>query len=173
MTTAVASSARSNRRSWTLTNRITEEKSLARTTFDIRPFDALSVEELYDILYLRNRVFVAQQEITAEPDVDGRDPDAHHAMLWLGAGGAEESTAQRSMLGTARIFVSESASSSSNPSGELEPAVIGRVAVDPNRQRQGHGTELMKQIQSWLGDRPAELHAQAYLQEWYEGLGWS
>jgi predicted GNAT family N-acyltransferase len=31
----------------------------------------------------------------------------------------------------------------------------------------------MHKIQSFLGDHPAELHAQAYLEDWYCSLGWS
>jgi len=31
---------------------------------------------------------------------------------------------------------------------------------------------MMKAIQTWLGDDEAELHAQAYLEDWYGDLGW-
>jgi ElaA protein len=119
--------------------------------FDIRPFDALSLRELYDILALRDRVFVVGQKITDEPEVDGLDPRAWHAQV-LDEKGV--------LVATLRVFLDE------------EPAIVGRVATEPTRQGQGIGTWMMTQCQAWLGDRPAMMHAQAYLEGWYGRLGW-
>ena len=118
--------------------------------FDIVPFDELSSRELYDLLHLRDVVFVVGQKITAVPEVDGLDPRCAHARAFN----------DDRVVGTARIFVNE------------HPMVVGRVAVHPDFQRQGIGSQLMQHVQAWLGSRAAELHAQAYLEEWYAGLGW-
>lgn len=118
---------------------------------DLRHFDELTTRELYDLLHLRDLVFVVGQKITAVPEIDGLDPQCVHARLVDGDG---------VLLGTARIFAAQ------------RPLVVGRVAVHPDRQRGGVGTVLMQQIQQWLGDRPAELHAQAHLEAWYTRLGW-
>jgi ElaA protein len=118
---------------------------------DIRAYEALTRDELYDILHLRCEVFVVGQEITAEPEIDGRDPECAHALA-RGPDGE--------LLGTARIFVHE------------EPMSVGRVAVRPDVQRQGVGTAMMEAVQKWFGDEDAELHAQAYLEDWYSELGW-
>ena len=117
---------------------------------DIKPYDELSRDELHDIFMLRNIVFVVGQGITAEPEVDGRDPECEHAMLWEGD----------RLLGTARIFHRE------------DPQVVGRVAVLTDRQGEGLGTELMEAVQEHIGTARAELHAQAHLEEWYTRLGW-
>ena len=119
--------------------------------FRLVPFDALELLELYGILHLRDRVFVVGQGITAEPEVDGRDPECHHVLCHQGP----------TLVGTARVFVAAS------------PLMVGRIAVDPARQRCGVGTWMMRQIQAWLGPRPAEMHAQAYLEGWYARLGWA
>ena len=63
-------------------------------------------------------------------------------------------------MGTARVFF------------DREPIIVGRVAVATGRQRGGIGTEMMRAIGSAIGDRPAELHAQAHLEAWYHRLGW-
>ncbi|MFU8806058.1 MAG: GNAT family N-acetyltransferase [Bradymonadaceae bacterium] len=118
--------------------------------FALKRFEALSLQELYDVLYLRNVVFVVGQKITSEPEVDGLDPRCSHAMLYAGD----------ELVGTARVFDEES------------PMVIGRVAVHTERQREGLGTILMERIQDELGDTACELHAQAHLEEWYSRLGW-
>jgi ElaA protein len=118
--------------------------------FEICHFDDLSAREVYDLLHLRDLVFVVGQQITAEPEVDGLDPDCMHARLVVDG----------SPIATARIF------------HEKAPMIVGRVAVHPDSQRQGIGTVLMRHLQDWLGERPAELHAQSHLEEWYASLGW-
>ncbi len=119
----------------------------------IRHFDDLSKRELYDILWLRDVVFVVGQKITAVSEVDGLDPDCQHAMLFDGA----------ELIGTARIFADE------------DPIIVGRVAIHPERQGEGLGTELMQAVQSHIDlnlEKNAELHAQAHLEAWYSRLGW-
>ena len=113
-------------------------------------YDSLSPDDLYSILHLRCLVFVTGQQITSVPEIDGRDPECAHAMA----------TIDGELVGTARIFVDE------------DPMSIGRVAVAPDRQREGIGTAMMEAIQVWLDGREAELHAQAYLEDWYASLGW-
>lgn len=119
-------------------------------TFELKHFDALTTRELYDVLWLRDLVFVVGQKITSEPEVDGLDPECHHAMLRV----------DHRVVGTARVFA------------DRHPIVVGRVAVHGEFQGKGLGTALMQDVQQWIGDRPAELHAQAHLQDWYTSLGW-
>lgn len=119
----------------------------------IKHFDDLSKRELYDVLWLRDVVFVVGQKITAVSEIDGLDPECEHAMLFDGA----------ELVGTARIFADEN------------PVIVGRVAVHPDRQGEGLGTMLMQAVQSRLDlhlKRDAELHAQAHLEPWYARLGW-
>ena len=116
----------------------------------IKPFEELSLRELHDILWLRNVVFVVGQKITAEPEVDGLDPECEHVMLWSGD----------RLIGTTRIF------------HKRDPIIVGRVAIHTEMQRKGLGSVMMKAVQAHLGDRHAELHAQAHLEDWYARLGW-
>jgi ElaA protein len=118
---------------------------------DFIPFDRLTPHELYAALALRDRVFVVQQKITCEPEVDGRDPDCTLVLLWDGD----------ALVGTARLFE------------RVSPVVVGRVAVDTSLQRSGVGSRLMQHINDYLRKRPAELHAQAHLEAWYARMGWS
>lgn len=117
---------------------------------DIAPFDALTARELYDVMHLRDLVFVVGQKITAVPEIDGLDPQCHHARAFIDG----------RLIGTTRIFANE------------DPIVVGRVAIHPDFQRGGWGTRMMRAVQDWLGARRAELHAQAYLEQWYSSLGW-
>jgi len=118
--------------------------------FEYMRYEELDLRRLHDVFWLRNVVFVVGQKITSEPEIDGRDPECSHAMLWLG----------ERLIGTARVFDAE------------DPRVIGRVAVHPDLQRGGWGTMLMERVQDAIGDARAELHAQAHLEAWYARLGW-
>lgn len=117
---------------------------------EFKAFYELSLDELYQVMVLRNEVFVVGQKITAEPEVDGLDPQCHHGLLWVDG----------ELLGTARLFMEE------------RPVKVGRVAIAVDWQGRGLGTRLMEAVQEFLNGRPAELNAQAHLQGWYEGLGW-
>ncbi|AWV88961.1 GNAT family N-acetyltransferase [Bradymonas sediminis] len=124
-------------------------------SIDVTHYRDLTRDELHDILALRVLVFVVGQKITSEPEIDGRDPECAHMMLWQH--GADDT---RRLIGTARIFVDEA------------PQVIGRVAIHPDFQGQGLGTRLMRAAQTSLGQHLGELHAQAHLEDWYHRLGW-
>lgn len=119
-------------------------------SIEIKAFDELGLDELHDVLALRSRVFVVEQKITEVPEVDGRDPQAHHVLArWDGE-----------IVGTTRFFV------------DRDPVKVGRVAVDADWRGRGIGGRMMNAVQSRLGDRSAKLHAQAHLEGWYAELGW-
>lgn len=122
-----------------------------RVSFVCRSFAELTKFELYEILHLRSLVFVVGQKITAEPEVDGDDPSYHHLM------GRDE---DHRIVAAARLGL------------EREPVKVGRVGVRTELQHRGVGGQLMQAVHEAIGDRPAEMHAQAYLESWYASLGW-
>jgi len=122
-----------------------------RVSFVCKSFAELTKIELYEILHLRSLVFVVGQRITAEPEVDGDDPSYHHLM------GRDE---EHRIVAAARLGFG------------CEPVKVGRVGVRTELQRRGIGGQLMRAVHESIGDRPAEMHAQAYLESWYASLGW-
>ncbi|HAN30364.1 MAG TPA: hypothetical protein DCQ06_02090 [Myxococcales bacterium] len=120
-------------------------------TFTHKHFDDLTLMELHDLMWLRNEVFVFYQKITAEPEVDGLDPQCVHLLGRDSAG---------RLVATARLFMDE------------DPVKVGRVAVHQDLHRSGVGTALMHYAHTVIGQRPAALSAQNYLRDWYERLGW-
>lgn len=115
-----------------------------------KAFDDLTLRELYAVLALRDLVFVVGQKITAEPEVDGADPDCTHVLGYLDG----------ELVATARLFLGH------------DPVKVGRVAVRDDLQRQGLGRELMAYIHEVMGDRAGAMSAQAHLEGWYGSLGW-
>ena len=116
-----------------------------------KSYEALSKAELYDCLWLRDRVFVVGQKITAISEIDGDDPHWHHLMGYDQDG---------VLVAYARLLWS------------ADPVKVGRIAIDTDRQGAGLGTELMHEVHRLLDGRRATMHAQAYLKPWYEMLGW-
>ncbi|MGB5189000.1 GNAT family N-acetyltransferase [Robiginitalea sp.] len=122
---------------------------------EIKSFDALSPAELYALLRLRSEIFVVEQQCLYL-DQDGKDALALHVLGWKG----------RELCAYCRVF---------RPGDYFEEASIGRVAVPTEFRGNGYGARLMeftlKAISEEMGPCPIAISAQAYLQRFYEELG--
>ena len=119
--------------------------------FSHKPFAELTLDELYDLLWLRDIVFVVGQGITAESEVDGYDRQCTHVIGRDASG---------KIVATARLFMGKT------------PVKVGRVAVHTDLQRGGHGSALMAYVNDLIGNRAAAMSAQAHLEAWYTRMGW-
>lgn len=125
------------------------------TAFCYKAFNELTIHELYDILSLREQIFVVEQHCVYL-DADGRDKYAIHVM------GSENNT----LVTYCRIL----------PPGHVyeEPA-IGRVVVKEEYRRLSIGRELMRfAIQlthSLYPQHSIRISAQEYLLRFYSSLG--
>ena len=126
--------------------------------FHHREWSALSRDELYALMALRQEVFVVEQRC-AYLDADGYDPRAAH--LWATAPGSEDPVAY------CRIF----------PAGvKYREASIGRVVSAGAARRTGAGravvAEALRRMDADAGGVAAvRISAQSYLQRFYEGFG--
>ncbi|MEY3053167.1 MAG: hypothetical protein RLY31_2952 [Bacteroidota bacterium] len=129
------------------------------TSFICLPFANLSAGQLYDIMALRQTVFVVEQQC-AYLDADGKDQPAWHLI------GSNQS---RQTVSYARLL----------PVGVSydEHASIGRVVVDPAYRNQGIGMDLMNQALRWtrhlFPGAPVKISAQSHLKDFYERFGFS
>lgn len=121
----------------------------------IKPFEALSVNELYDILQLRSRIFVVEQNCVYL-DLDGKDKNALHLF----------GTFDGKIVAHARLF---------KAGITFDNASIGRVVVDPDYRDRKWGQELMQKaiagIKEHFGENKITIGGQLYLKKFYEGLG--
>jgi ElaA protein len=121
-------------------------------TWHDRAFAALTVHELYAILALRDRVFVVEQTCVYL-EADGHDPACRH--LWA----ADDDGAIHAYL---RIL----------PAGaKFAEASLGRVVVAPIARGTGLGRELMRRGLEAVGPVAVRIAAQAYLERFYNELG--
>ena len=126
-----------------------------------RGFHDLTVDELYWIMALRERVFVVEQDCPYL-EADGFDPVCRHVFATRGAG----TTELADLLAYLRVVP---------PSTRYAELSIGRVIVAPAARKLGLGKELMARgfaaVVAHHGDVPIKIGAQAYLERFYTELG--
>ncbi|MCW3075795.1 MAG: elaA [Bacteroidetes bacterium] len=123
--------------------------------FKLKSFHELSVKELYDILQLRNEVFIVEQDC-AYQDLDGYDHDALHLIGRTDAG----------LISYARLL---------KPGMTYIEAAIGRVVVASDQRGTKRGNELMKKAMEecckQFSTNIIIISAQKYLETFYTNLG--
>lgn len=123
----------------------------------LKAFSELSNYELYEVLKLRSKVFVVEQNCVFL-DMDDKDTKCLHLM-----GFADSALVAYSRLVPAGVSYKEMS--------------IGRVVTDPDYRAKGMGIELMelsveKVIESY-GTGPIRIGAQLYLKAFYERFGFN
>lgn len=126
-------------------------------TWYYRHFKELNTTELYQILQLRNEVFIVEQNCPFQ-DLDDKDSHCFHLMGF-------DTNSQKVMAYT-RIV----------PAGvSYEEASIGRVVTSKLCRKGGIGKELMKKsielLEELYGGVPIKIGAQLYLKKFYESYG--
>lgn len=121
----------------------------------IKPFEALTVTELYDILQLRSKIFVVEQNCIYL-DLDGKDKVALHLF----------GIYDDKIVAHARLL---------KPGISFDNASIGRVVVDSDYRDRKWGHLLMEKailgIRENFGESQIKIGAQLYLKKFYEKHG--
>ena len=123
--------------------------------WEIKRFEALSLNQLYQLLRLRSEVFVVEQNCVYQ-DIDGKDEKALHLL------GEQEGK----IVAYARLF---------KPKDYFENASIGRVVIDGSYRDKKFGHILMREaieaIRSHFNQTAITISAQLYLKKFYESHG--
>lgn len=124
-------------------------------TWQWTAFAGLDVRALYELMALRQAVFVVEQRCPYL-DADGADPDAYHLLGRLDG----------TLVAYTRAFRLGVASP--------DAAVIGRVVTGPRIRGRGFGRNLMLEslarLRETFGPEPVKVGAQAHLRAFYESL---
>ncbi len=120
-----------------------------------KEFEKLDLHELYDILHLRNAVFIVEQNCPYQ-DCDHKDFRALHLM------GKENGK----LLAYARLIP---------PGISYRESSIGRVVSSPDARGKGLGKQLMweciQQIEKKFHSNSIRIGAQLYLEHFYTSFG--
>jgi ElaA protein len=121
------------------------------------PFDKLNLDELYEIMKLRQEVFIVEQNCPFV-DADGKDQLAWHFMMY----GENNQLIAYTRLFDKNVYYDGFTS-------------IGRVVTSSSARRGGIGKVLMqKSIEKTIelfGNEPIKIGAQSYLTKFYQSLG--
>lgn len=121
----------------------------------LRPFERLTARELYQVLLLRNKVFVVEQHCIYL-DTDNKDQKAFHLMGWY----------NNLLVAYSRLFA---------PGDYFREAAIGRIVSAPEVRSRGIGKLLMGEsieiVHRLYGHGPIRIAAQGYLQGFYHSFG--
>lgn len=128
--------------------------------FKVKTFNKLSVNELYDLLHLRQQIFVVEQNCIYL-DADGVDKECLHLLGII----------NKKIVGYARIIPARMTSRITY----YKTPSIGRVVVDEKHRGKGYAYKIMdKAIKVAIENFKAKkitISAQLYLKEFYEKIG--
>jgi len=121
----------------------------------IKTFKELSLNELYEILQLRSKVFMLEQDCVYQ-DIDGKDEKALHIL-----GKKDEK-----VIAYTRCF---------KGGDYFKEASIGRVVVEKSKRKYNYGNEIMlasiSAIENEFKTKTIKISAQVYLNKFYTQLG--
>ncbi|MCK0136932.1 GNAT family N-acetyltransferase [Arenibacter sp. S6351L] len=122
---------------------------------EIKKFQELDLQELYDVLQLRSEVFVVEQDCVYQ-DMDYKDQLALHIIGYK----------DTKIVAYTRVF---------KKGDYFKEASIGRVVVRKSERQYGYGLEIMKAsietIHKKFGPTAIHISAQKYLTKFYTSLG--
>jgi len=120
----------------------------------IKPFNKLSILELYNLLQLRSEVFVVEQDCVYQ-DIDGKDQNALHVIGYK----------NDRIVSYTRLF---------KPGDYFKASSIGRVVVAKNQRQFKYGYDIMeasiKAIKTHFNVTEIKISAQCYLKKFYNNL---
>lgn len=128
---------------------------MEKIIWEVKAFEGLSLNELYQVMLVRQKIFVIEQTCLYE-DLDEKDQSAFHLMGWR----------EGKLVAYARIL----------PKGiSYKEASIGRVLTVQEERGLGTGKVLMKKamscVEELFDEKSIRISAQAYLESFYETLG--
>tara|TARA_B110000908_G_C10122611_1_gene388322 strand:+ start:89 stop:544 length:456 start_codon:yes stop_codon:yes gene_type:complete len=129
--------------------------NLDKIDWRVKQFEELTLNELYDIMNLRQEVFVVEQECPYI-DADYKDQQSIHVNAYY----------NNELVAHTRIVL---------PGVSYKEPSIGRVVSSPKYRKKGLGVKLMKKsievLEAFYKSSNCRISAQKYLIKFYEQFG--
>ena len=121
---------------------------------NVKEYQELTTQELYDLLQLRSEVFVVEQDCVYQ-DIDGKDQKALHVIGYK----------NNQLVAYTRLF---------KPGDYFKEASIGRVVVKESERKHKYGYDIMKAsiqaVKDYYNQSQIRISAQTYLKTFYNNL---
>ena len=120
---------------------------------------AASADDVRLCQALRHQIFVQEQKVPAETELDGKDHEALHTMCWNKNDGA--------LVATGRCLLVEQ--------HQQKEAILGRIAVRTEYRGRGIGQQVVRQLEQQAARRNVirvSLTPHSYLHDFYARLGY-
>ncbi len=125
-----------------------------------KPFSSLTANELYQILGIRQAVFVVEQHCVYQ-DVDQLDQSSWHLMGWK-----NDDSGSRTIIAYCRVIF---------PDFKYSEPSIGRLLTHQSIRATGTGRKLLEIALARITDeypgQPVRISAQQYLHNFYADFG--
>lgn len=129
--------------------------------WSVKSYQELSTDELYQVLKLRQDVFMLEQNSLYQ-DLDNQDQQATHIMVWQ----------QNTLVGYARLLAEQDASNSSNTNSRVK---YGRFVLAKSARGVDLGKQLAKFSIELAFNNPQvnviQISAQQALTQYYQSFG--
>lgn len=126
--------------------------------WQFKQYNDLSLNELYDIIALRIKVFVVEQNCPYQ-ELDGKDKKCYHLICRNGIG---------NLVGTLRILP---------PGTAFKEVGIGRIVLDESERGVKAGHQMMREAIQFcfaeFGEVPVQLSGQQHLEKFYQQHGFT
>ena len=126
-------------------------------------FDELGADTLYEILKIRQTVFILEQNCQYQ-DADNLDRAAWHLIVWE----RDARSGEKEIAGYLRVVF---------PGRKYEEPAIGRVLTAASHRGKGLGKQIMaaamERIDQVYGKTPVRISAQKHLEDFYRGFGFN
>ena len=137
---------------------------------------AASVDDVRLCQALRHQIFVQEQKVPADTELDGKDDDALHIMCLNENDGALVATGRCLLVLAVEGEQQEESTTTTKASTTQQfQAVLGRIAVHAEYRGRGIGQQVVRQLEQHAAKRKATrvtLTPHSYLYDFYARLGY-
>ena len=135
---------------------------------------------------LRQAIFVQEQKVPEEAEVDGKDDQAFHIVCYVPDNANASGESSSSLVATGRVLIVPALNETTSLSGDHNGyvscnnspthAILGRIAVRADHRGKGIGRRIVQELERIArseGAVQASLTPHHYLERFYASLGYS
>lgn len=125
---------------------------------------------------LRQAIFVQEQKVPEEAEVDGKDDQAFHIVCYAPDNANTSGESSSSLVATGRVLIVPASNGTASCNDSPTLAILGRIAVRADHRGKGIGRRIVQELERIArseGAMQASLTPHHYLERFYASLGYT